>query len=57
MEKTIKNSYPVTGLSCASCAVSVESMLKAQKGVKNASVNYANSTAIVEYEPSVANHG
>ncbi len=55
MEKIIKNSYPVTGLSCASCAVSVESMLKAQKGVKNASVNYANSTAIVEYEPAVAN--
>ncbi len=55
MEKTIKNSYPVTGLSCASCAVSVESMLKSQKGVKNASVNYANSTAMVEYEPAVAN--
>lgn len=55
MEATIQKTYPVTGLSCASCAISVESMLKAQKGVLNASVNYANSSAWVEYIPDVAN--
>jgi Cu2+-exporting ATPase len=39
-------------MSCAACAVSVESMLKAQEGVKDAGVNFANQTAWVEYDPS-----
>ena len=54
METTVKKNFPVTGLSCASCAISVESMLKAQKGVLGASVNYANSSAQVEYVPETA---
>ncbi|HET6559560.1 MAG TPA: heavy metal translocating P-type ATPase [Prolixibacteraceae bacterium] len=54
METTLKKNFPVTGLSCASCAISVESMLKAQKGVVDASVNYANSSAQVEYVPDSA---
>lgn len=51
---TVKKTFPVTGMSCASCAASVESMLKAQPGVLNAGVNYANSTASVEYVPTIA---
>ncbi len=47
--ETIKKTFPVTGMSCASCAASVESMLKAQNGVVSAGVNYAASTASVEY--------
>ena len=54
METTIKKNFPITGLSCASCAISAERMLKAQAGVLNASVNYANSTASVEYLPGKA---
>lgn len=54
METTVIKNFPVTGLSCASCAISVESMLKAQKGVVDASVNYANSSAQVEYAPDDA---
>jgi len=54
LSKTIKQIFPVTGMSCASCAVSVESMLKAQAGVQDASVNYANATASVSYDPSLA---
>ena len=54
MDSVLKKSFPVTGLSCASCAMSVESMLKSQKGVINASVNYANSTAFVEYTAGTA---
>lgn len=46
----IKETFPVTGMSCASCAVSVESMLKSTQGVKDAGVNFANSTAFVEYD-------
>lgn len=53
-QNTIKKSFPVTGMSCASCAVSVESMLKAQEGVVNAVVNFANKTAMVEYIPAEA---
>ncbi|MBL7856314.1 MAG: copper-translocating P-type ATPase [Cyclobacteriaceae bacterium] len=37
-------------MSCAACAVSVESMLRTVPGVKNAIVNYANQTASVEYD-------
>lgn len=49
---TVKESFPVTGMSCASCAVSVESMLKSVKGVKDAGVNFANSTAYAEFDNS-----
>ncbi len=40
-------------MSCASCAVSAQSMLESQPGVKNVSVNYANEQAIVNYDPAV----
>ncbi|TZF84631.1 copper-translocating P-type ATPase [Pedobacter sp. BS3] len=42
--------FPVTGMSCASCAVSVESMLQSVEGVQEAGVNYANMTANVVYD-------
>ena len=48
--KIVKNTFPVLEMSCAACAVSVESMLKSAKGVQNASVNFANQTAWVEYD-------
>lgn len=51
----IKETFPVTGMSCASCAVSVESMLKSVKGVKDAGVNFANSTAYAEFDNSEVN--
>lgn len=46
----VKESYPVLEMTCAACAVSVESMLKSVEGVRNAGVNFANQTAWVEYE-------
>ena len=52
--KLIKQSLPVLEMTCAACAVSVESMLKATAGVKDASVNFANQTALVEYDPTIA---
>ena len=51
---TIKKTFPVTGMSCASCAASVETTLKEEPGVINAAVNYANSSASVEYAPNIA---
>jgi Cu2+-exporting ATPase len=52
--KPIRQSFPVLEMSCAACAVSVESMLKSTSGVKEASVNFANQTALVEYDSSIA---
>jgi Cu2+-exporting ATPase len=48
-----KQTFPVLEMTCAACAVSVESMLKNTPGVKEASVNYANQTALVEYDTSL----
>lgn len=46
----VKESYPVLEMTCAACAVSVESMLKSVEGVRNAGVNFANQTAWAEYD-------
>lgn len=54
-EKTIRRTFPVSGMTCASCAVSVESMLKAQEGVLDASVSYPNRSADVQYIPAIIN--
>lgn len=48
---TAKQTFPVLLMTCASCAISVESMLNAQPGVVNASVNYAGATVSIEYIP------
>jgi Cu2+-exporting ATPase len=50
---TIKQTFPVLNMSCASCAASSESILQNQPGVVNAAVNYANGNALVEYLPTV----
>lgn len=54
ISKLTKQYFPVLEMTCAACAVSVESMLKATPGVVNASVNYANQSALVEYDNSAA---
>jgi P-type Cu2+ transporter len=46
---TVRKTFPVLEMSCAACAVSVESILKSQKGVLNAQVNYADTSAVVEF--------
>lgn len=53
--ETIKNNFPVTGMSCASCAASVESMLKSQEGIISASINFAAASVWVEYNPEITN--
>lgn len=49
----IKETYPVLEMTCAACAVSVESTLGSVEGVSAAGVNFANQTAWVEYNPGV----
>jgi len=51
---TVKKTFPVLNMSCASCASSAQSMLENTTGVVKVSVNYANTTAIVEYVPTIA---
>ena len=51
--ETVKGSFPVTGMSCASCAASAESMIAAQAGVVSAAVNFANGRVQVEYVPTL----
>lgn len=50
----IKESFPVTGMTCASCAASVESVLKHTDGVFDASVNFASSSVLVEYDKELS---
>jgi len=42
---------PVSGMSCAACARSIENQLAATPGVAAAHVNFATSTATVEFDP------
>ena len=50
---TSKKTFPVLDMTCASCAVSVESILKSQQGVVGAAVNFATATVLVEYIPGI----
>lgn len=50
---TVKKTFPVLHMTCASCAISVESILKYQPGVVTASVNYASAEVRVEYVPGI----
>lgn len=51
---SVKETFPVLDMSCAACAVSVESMLKSAPGVLDAAVNYANQSVWLHYDPAVA---
>lgn len=45
-----KETFYVTGMSCAGCAANVEHTLAHSDGVKEAKVNFASSTVWVEYD-------
>lgn len=49
--KLTHQTFPVLEMTCAACAVSVESMLINTPGVTKAAVNYANQSATVDYDP------
>lgn len=50
---TVKRTFPVLGMTCASCAISTESIVKYQEGVVEASVNFATGHLTVEYLPTM----
>jgi copper chaperone CopZ len=48
-----KEIFDVGGLSCSSCANTVQRTLSRLEGVQSADVNYSASSATVEYDPTV----
>lgn len=56
-EATQEVSFPVTGMTCASCVRRIEKALTRVEGVHEASVNLATEKARVVYEPHVATFG
>ena len=53
MEK--KEVLPITGMSCAACALKIEKNLAKVNGVKQANVNFATEKATVEYDSEQVN--
>ena len=49
----VKQTFPVLGMSCASCAVRVDKTLNKQQGVCEAAVNFASGMATVSYDSKV----
>ncbi|MDD5772799.1 MAG: heavy metal translocating P-type ATPase [bacterium] len=52
LEKAI---ISISGMTCASCVMSIEVGLKRMKGVYTANVNFASGKAMVEYDPQAVN--
>ncbi|MEZ0182153.1 heavy metal translocating P-type ATPase [Flavobacterium oncorhynchi] len=50
---TVKKTFPVLGMTCASCAGSAESIVSYELGVVDASVNFATGNLTVEYLPNL----
>ncbi|WP_405609262.1 heavy metal translocating P-type ATPase [Polaribacter sp. Asnod1-A03] len=45
----MKEQYKITGMTCASCAMSIESHLKPQNGITEVAVNYPNKSVAITY--------
>ncbi|BCR35814.1 heavy metal translocating P-type ATPase [Mariniplasma anaerobium] len=45
--------FDIIGMTCATCANSIDHVLKDQKGIIKGNVNLANDTAIIEFDESV----
>jgi len=52
---TVKQTFPVLGMTCASCAGSAESIVSFEEGVVDAAVNFATGNLTVEYVPTLTN--
>ena len=52
---TVDVSFPVTGMTCASCVNRVEKAIGKVAGVERAAVNLATERATVAYDPAATN--
>ena len=49
----MKEEYKVSGMTCAACAISIETYLKPQKGVLEVAVNYPNQSVTINYDETI----
>ena len=49
-----KDTFSISGMHCASCALIIEKNLKKLPGVKTVNVNFASQQAAVEYDPRLS---
>ena len=47
---TIQENYKVSGMTCAACAISVESYLSPLDGINHVAVNYPNQSVALDYD-------
>ncbi|HWQ66779.1 MAG TPA: heavy metal translocating P-type ATPase [Methanospirillum sp.] len=53
-DETEKVELTISGMHCASCAISLEKGLAGADGVKNVTVNFGTGKAVVEYDPATS---
>lgn len=46
----VKETYPVLGMTCASCVRKIETVLNKTNGVTKATVNFATEKVTIEYD-------
>jgi len=46
----VKETYPVLGITCASCVRKIETVLNKTNGVTEATVNFATEKVTIEYD-------
>ena len=57
IQNTIQKSFIIEGMSCASCAQTIEKAVNQVSGVDQASVNLATEKMLVSYDPTVLTAG
>ena len=50
-------SLPLTGMTCANCALTIQRSLEKLEGVREAQVNFASERASVSFNPSLVHLG
>jgi len=50
-ESVLRGRFKVSGMTCGNCALTIERKLKGTPGVRGSSVNFANETVTVDYDP------
>lgn len=53
LEQLKSEDFKVIGMTCAACAISVETYLKPQEGIRHVSVNYPNQSVHLEYDKTL----
>ena len=48
-----KVTLPITGMTCANCAMNIERTVKKLNGIKDANVNFAAEQAVVAFDPKL----